>query len=144
VYPSLDTLIGIGQKNSLNFCLFRILSVAENFFVLRSSSCLNKNMARSIYNSATCLFYSILFLYIMLTCGILVSEPASLPICSAFSFGNSSLVGLCKFSRQKITSVYCLFHVLFCCFIYVPKMFKKSMNSVKHVKLFMRRNPVLL
>jgi hypothetical protein len=76
---------------------------------------------------------------------VVVSELASMPICSDFSFDNSSLIGLCKFSVNKITSVYCLFHVLFCCFTYyVPKMFKKSMNSVKHVKLFMRRNPVLL
>jgi hypothetical protein len=41
VYPSIGTLIGIGQKNSLNF-VFTDFGVVENFFVLRSSSSLNK------------------------------------------------------------------------------------------------------
>jgi hypothetical protein len=45
-----------------------------------------------IFNSAA-YFISILFKL----CLHVVSEPASMPICSAFSFSNSLLVELCKF-----------------------------------------------
>jgi hypothetical protein len=51
-------------------------------------------MAGGIYNSAA--YYFIVF-YLYLLCLHVVSEPASMPICSAFSFGNSLLVELCKF-----------------------------------------------
>jgi hypothetical protein len=69
-------------------------------------------MAGGIYNSAAYLFYSILF---QILCLHVVSELASMPICSASSFR------LCKFSVHKIISVSCLLFVLFYCFTYVPK-----------------------
>jgi hypothetical protein len=50
-------------------------------------------MAGGIYNSAAYYFIAFYFIYYV----YVVSEPASMPICSAFSFGNSLLVELCKF-----------------------------------------------
>jgi hypothetical protein len=49
VHPSIGTLIGIAQRNSLNF-VFSDFGVAKK--ILRSSSRLNKDMARAIYNLA--------------------------------------------------------------------------------------------
>jgi hypothetical protein len=78
VYPSIGTLIGIGQKNSLNF-VFTDFGVVENFFVLRSSFFikLEQNMAGGIYNSAA-YYFKAFYLYIMLTCGIRASLYANL------------------------------------------------------------------
>jgi hypothetical protein len=66
VYPSIGTLIGIGQKNSLNF-VFTDFGVVENFFVLRSSSRLNK-IWLEVFIIPLLIYFIAFYLYIMLTC----------------------------------------------------------------------------
>jgi hypothetical protein len=58
VYPSIDTLIGIGQKNSLNFIFseYLVLQQISSFFIK-----LEQNMAGGIYNSAA--YYFIYYAY---------------------------------------------------------------------------------
>lgn len=68
MHPSFGTLIGIGQKNFLNFFFLQILVLQKNFFILRSSFFikLEQNMTEGIYNSAA-YYFKAFYLYIMLT-----------------------------------------------------------------------------
>jgi hypothetical protein len=60
VYPSIGTLIGTGQKNSLNFIFseYLVLQQISSFFIK-----LEQNMAGGIYNFAAYYFIAFYFIY---------------------------------------------------------------------------------
>jgi hypothetical protein len=73
VYPSIGTLIGIGQKNSLNF-VFTDFGVVENFLVLRSSSSLNKIWLEVFIIPLLIYFIAFYFKYYAYNCFIWIKQ----------------------------------------------------------------------
>jgi hypothetical protein len=62
MYPSIGTLIGTGQKNFLNFCLFKI-QCCRKFLLSSFFIKLEQNMAGDIYNFAAYYFIAFYLIY---------------------------------------------------------------------------------